>query len=811
MSTIHIAVVSTRSSAPLARATVRRAVPSVPSAQVHVLDVDGTYAPSGSERVLTPFDVGLANDELHLRAMLHEPAELVRGLYPALVRTILAGTPQPSTAMVLVVQPGVLLLRWPAAVLDSATRHGICLIARTPLTLPADGRWPGLDDVARAGAYAPQLLALRGRQNQLLDLWERAAAEVGGVGDRWLEVAASRLPHHTARDVTVLISPWNLTSTHRIDPTPGVEVDGLVLDGHDVDAIDLTTWDPARPWLLDAEPSGDPRGRLSDHPVLAALVEQIAEDLHAEARDGTDRRPGTWDVGATSLGTPIDAPLRELYRTAHADGRTRTARGQAPPDPFDPRAADAFRIWLTEPAADGGPGRYLRAIHRTRPDLQETFPSVPGEHTDGFLSWVHLHAAQEYPATLIGSAAAGATVPRAARPARPAVGVNVVGYLRGELGIGESARLMLAALTAAGVPHSTVPVERHLASRQNAGTRDPAGATALHGDATQQVFDTSLICVNADLTPSIAATIPGLLSRSYRIGMWYWEVEDFPTHHAAFAHVDEVWTATDFVRRAIEPHSPVPVRTVTPPLPQRGPAPTLTRADLGLPERLVFLFSFDFLSTAERKNPLGLIDAFTTAFAPGEGPVLVIKSINADKRPAEAERLRLRAATEPDVVLMEDYLDAGERDALVALCDVYVSLHRSEGLGLTMAEAMAWGKPVIATGYSGNLQFMTEENSFLVPWTPAQIPVGADPYPAGGTWADPDLDAAARLMRSVVAEPEVAAARGARAASDIAALHSPEVAGRQIVERLAESADRRRARLRTSLGERLRSTARRLR
>src|SRR5665811_1018703 len=92
-----------------------------------------------------------------------------------------------------------------------------------------------------------------------------------------------------------------------------------------------------------------------------------------------------------------------------------------------------------------------------------------------------------------------------------------------------------------------------------------------------------------------------------------------------------------------------------------------------------------------------------------------------------------------------------------AASDVYKrqSLHRSEGLGLTMAEAMAWGKPVIATGYSGNLDFMTEENSFLVPWTPAQIPVDADPYPAGGTWADPDLDAAARLMRSVVAEPEV--------------------------------------------------------
>ena len=314
MSTVHIAVVSTRSSAPLARATVRRTAHAVPSARTHVLDVDGSYVPVGPERVLTPADVGLTDAELHRRATLHEPTDVVRGLYPALVRDILATTPEPATATVLVIQPGVLLLRWPAAVLDAGARHGICLVARTPLVLPVDDRWPSFDDVARAGAYAPQILALRGRQHALLDLWERAAAEVGGTGDRWLEIASSRLPHHTVHDVAALVSPWNLTSAHRIDPTRGVEVDGLVLDGHDVDAIDLTAWDPYRPWLLDARPPGDPRARLSDHPALAALVTRIADDLRADARAGTDRQPGTWDLGTTSLGTPFDGPLREVYR-----------------------------------------------------------------------------------------------------------------------------------------------------------------------------------------------------------------------------------------------------------------------------------------------------------------------------------------------------------------------------------------------------------------------------------------------------------------------------------------------------------------
>jgi glycosyltransferase involved in cell wall biosynthesis len=344
-------------------------------------------------------------------------------------------------------------------------------------------------------------------------------------------------------------------------------------------------------------------------------------------------------------------------------------------------------------------------------------------------------------------------------------------------------------------------VDRHLQSRQGATYEAATKGTS---------YDTTLLCVNADMTPTVAASIPSLLQGSYRIGMWYWEVEDFPvSQRGGFQHVDEVWVATDFVRRAIERHSPVPVRTITPPLPQPRPTPSRTRADLGLPDRPFFLFSFDFLSTVERKNPWGLVDAFQAAFSLGEGPLLVIKSINAERRPDQAERLRLRVAGSSDILLLENYLGAEDRDALVALCDCYVSLHRSEGLGLTMAEAMALGKPVIATGYSGNLQFMTEANSFLVPWTPTSIPDGCEPYPPGGTWAEPDLEAAARLMRMVLDDNEMAASRGRQGAEDVRTLHSPEIAGRQVSARLAELAPARRARRRAGTRQQFLARARR--
>ena len=186
---------------------------------------------------------------------------------------------------------------------------------------------------------------------------------------------------------------------------------------------------------------------------------------------------------------------------------------------------------------------------------------------------------------------------------------------------------------------------------------------------------------------------------------------------------------------------------------------------------------FDLHSVIERKNPMGVIEAFRTAFAPGSGASLVIKCINRESKPDEYDRLRLAARGHPDVHIIDRYVSAQEKDAMLAASDCYVSLHRSEGFGLTPAEAMYLGKPVIATGYSGNLEYMTPRTA--TSWTTVLKPIGSRnfPYPADGEWANPDTDHAARLMREVVEDPLAAARRGRQAAADMRAGYSPGVAG----------------------------------
>ncbi len=355
--------------------------------------------------------------------------------------------------------------------------------------------------------------------------------------------------------------------------------------------------------------------------------------------------------------------------------------------------------------------------------------------------------------------------------------MNVVGYFRSELGVGEAARQIVSALDAHNVPLLPVHGRRIPPNRQ--------GHVYTHLDHSDARYPVNLICMNADALGEFAEQAgPSFFENRYSIGVWFWEVEKFPRRwHSAFEHVDELWIATDHVIRAVSPFSSVPVTKVTLPveLPALLPA---TRSELQLPEGFMFHFSFDHHSVFERKNPLAVVEAYLKAFGPDEGAVLVIRSINADSARADHDRLLTAASGRTDIHIIDEYVSANRKDLTLASCDCYVSLHRAEGFGLTMAEAMYLGKPVIATGYSGNLDFMNSENSLLVDHELVAIGENAPPYPADGRWAEPDVEHASSLMREVFDHRREASERGRRAAGDIRRTHSAVAAGRVMAQRL---------------------------
>lgn len=366
------------------------------------------------------------------------------------------------------------------------------------------------------------------------------------------------------------------------------------------------------------------------------------------------------------------------------------------------------------------------------------------------------------------------------RPGGAQFGVNLVGYLEAELGVAEVARQLIGALDAQDVPVLPIGIVAD-GSRQ--------GHAFGHVDAFANPFAVNLLCVNADQTPPVAERAGSRFFAGRRtVGLWWWETAEVPEYfERSFEVVDEVWACSGFVADTLRAVSPKPVVRI--PMPVTLPAGVgADRERFGFGDEVVFLFIYDYNSVVERKNPLGLLDAYRRAFPEPAGARLVLKCINHERHPEAHARVLAAAGGRADVTVIDEYLDVGEKDALLASCDCYVSLHRSEGFGLTCAEAMLLGKPVIATSYSGSADYMAPDHSLPVDWALVPVGPGNEPYPADGVWAQPDLDQAAEHLRAVAADSKLRRRLGERARAFVEREHSPQATGAAMRARLEVAA-----------------------
>lgn len=657
--------------------------------------------------------------------------------------------------------------------------EGIVLTPHVALRpVPRDDEKPTELDLLASGTYNLGFIALRPGEDaeRLIEWWwerlrfdcviEHAMGVF--VDQRWFDLVNSVVSRFTVvRDPGANVAYWNLHE--RVVKPHG---DGYTVNGQPLRFFHFSGFDPARPFTLSKHQT---RVRLPDEPVVASLCEDYATELRREAF--SEDSVQAWPFDQLTDGTMLTPQLRRLYGEGERDSAFALS-------PFTEAGTREFIDWCQAPAGPGaghGITRLAMRVYGARSDLRQAFADLAGTDGPRFYWWISHHR---------GDAADLGLPPQWLPMAPDAVeqgaesgedepwGVNVAGYLRSELGVGEAARTVITALDARGVP--LMPVHGTYVPNSRQGH-----AFALL-DTDAAPFPVNLICVNADQLPAFLRDAgPGFSAGRYTIGFWWWEVTTFPQRSMdALDLVDEVWVGSDHVAEALRAVSNVAVVKVRIPVTMPAIVP-YSRTELGLPDGFLFFFMFDFHSVLERKNPLGVIDAFTRAFEPGSGASLVIKCINHQSKPDDYDLLRIRAEGHPDIHIVDRYVSSREKDAMVAACDCYVSLHRSEGFGLTPAEAMYLGKPVIATGYSGNLDYMTDSNSYLVNYEMRPIGEGNFPYPPEGEWAEPDPEHAARLMREVVDDPDAAARRGRQAALDIRRTHSPLAAGETMERRLA--------------------------
>jgi glycosyltransferase involved in cell wall biosynthesis len=284
--------------------------------------------------------------------------------------------------------------------------------------------------------------------------------------------------------------------------------------------------------------------------------------------------------------------------------------------------------------------------------------------------------------------------------------------------------------------------------------------------------------------------------RRYVVGSWFWELGSLPMGLIpTLARVDEVWAPSRFVRDTFSQYG-VSTVVVMPCVVEPEVDEHLSRTDFGIPaEGCTFLFHFDANSTFARKNPQGVIEAYRRAFGPsyrGSDVHLVMKVLNLHGVPEARELLRSELASVGGILIEAD-MSATEVASFVSLCDVYVSLHRAEGFGLGIAEAMFFGKPVVATAFSGPEDFLTTTNSCMVGYRARTIGTGdvylnpgMEVYEVGKTWAEPDVVQAARWMQRLAARPDDRRRIGQEAAESIHQKYSSLTAGSAVRSRLRQ-------------------------
>ena len=339
-------------------------------------------------------------------------------------------------------------------------------------------------------------------------------------------------------------------------------------------------------------------------------------------------------------------------------------------------------------------------------------------------------------------------IPKPYVPGQYPPGINLYGLFRSEIGLSQGVKLYAGALEKSGIPHTLLNLD-FIPDLPQLDTSFDDRLTS------ENKYAINVVHINPLEWEEACGTFPqDQFDGHYNIGVWLWELEQIPEPWIPkIDFVDEIWAPSEFIAGAMRKATDKPVTVI----PYGMEAPydeTLTRADFGLSEDdFLVLMMFDSHSFASRKNPGAAIDAFREAY--GDHPervklVIKINNPSAEDVAFVEEHLGGKAG----YLLITERMDKKKLNSMIRLCDVFISLHRSEGFGLVIAEAMALGTPVVATNWSSNTEFMPEG---------AACPVGYDLFPVAGgyvfdngsmVWADPDTNQAAEYLRRLKDDPD---------------------------------------------------------
>jgi len=391
--------------------------------------------------------------------------------------------------------------------------------------------------------------------------------------------------------------------------------------------------------------------------------------------------------------------------------------------------------------------RFAKLLLSCRPDLNAAFDTDTDSGLEDFKRWLLSFGLKETPLVSFLSRTPGAwpkKTPTASSQYK--FGVNLIGYAFGELGIGEDVRMAARALYAAGVPFLILNFA--------------PGANISQGDysvqewvETEPRYFLNIFCLTAlETFRFYCENGSEIFEGRYNIGYWPWELPKWPeSWKHCFSLVDEVWASSSYIQDSLVAscNMPVPLMPMAVELPADISWANVRERRSLSDNDIVFIFSFDGGSHIKRKNPLAIVKAFMQAFPETNDVILIVKCMRPDESTREWREIVEIARYDRRIKVIDETLSKKEVLELYGACDCYVSLHRSEGYGRGMAEALLLGLDVIATGFSGNVDFCKTLGAHLVTYKIKNLAAGDYVEGENQFWADPDITSAANKMNDV--------------------------------------------------------------
>lgn len=714
---------------------------SNPSLKISVLLIDQTQSELGSEPVFFSPHAFVAPDRLQLMQSIYDVTELATALKPFFLRHLLAQSGEP----VIYLDPDTIVCGDLSDLFEPERCSKIGLTPHVLNPFPRDDYTPTEQHIMRAGIFNLGFIRVSRAHESFLDWWsERLVTdsqvdfESGLFTDqRWIDWVPSLFPTEIIKDSGLNVAYWNLHERHldvgrttqnqlrktrnprELTRLMGEEVR---VNGKNLFFFHFSGVDTSNVEVISRHMGPRPRPYGRSGLIAVSLIAAYVRCLRPKAgqRD--------WVNDSRVLSNSTSSGL-QLLNNERAELRRRVAFGSE---------QSAIRLLANFlPSTTIGPSRRRKTrIEKAFGLLKNTIRSLLPKVSQLFrrlLVSSNWSRKENFNTSLLISPVS-------------------LSYSSAAFGVGQAGQRLRKVLRLTFPGLETIDLDP-----------DSGGIESGKSIPNFQKIETLFLSTNADQTHSALGAVKHFGAPGRVIANWHWELSAVPTwFDSATRLVDEIWVTSEFQRAALAASINRPVRLISLPLFDSAIHEQIAEEhkDLYNDTFFRFLSIIDLASVFQRKNPIGVIEAFTLAFPKPGRAELVMKLSGHEKNPEAVKQIRLKAAGRNDIRIITRTLTQYDLQKLIRESGAFVSLHRSEGLGLNISDAMAHGLPTIVTNYGGCTDFVSETTAFPISFHLAPVGDGSWPYNPLASWAEPDLDDAVATMRFVAENPDQARYRG---------------------------------------------------